>query len=322
MDMRGVAEQESATLAEVLRHPMMHVVGREPIHLIDLDLEVIDRPAADILEFQRIGMIGALVPHRSDQTSAAFAGQRKDGKEVGFVEVDVQFAVDRGAGRLDVGDIEELAIGPAGKAGAEGLAHQRARAVAAGDVGCLAVLFLPVGSAEAGGDATALVGKAHQLRSSLDRDAELLQPLDQQPLVLVLREDFEKGIGGQILADGLEGKPRRRFALHPQIDRGNLVAVLHHELGEVELPVEFEGTRLNRQSTRGRAGLRRLVDDAHLDAELGQPQRQDEAGRAGADDQNVAVHHVILRLQSTDLARLRSCRSWTRRHAARTVPTC
>ena len=123
-------------------------------------------------------------------------------------------------------------------------------------------------------------------------DAELLQPLDQQPLVLVLREDLQEGIGGQILADGREGEPRRRFALHPQIDRGNLVAVLHHEVGEVELPVEFEGTRLNRQGARGRAGLRRLVDDAHLDAELGEPERQDEAGRSGTDDQNVTVHCV------------------------------
>jgi hypothetical protein len=38
MDMRGVAEQESATLTEVLRHPMMDVISREPIHLIDRTL--------------------------------------------------------------------------------------------------------------------------------------------------------------------------------------------------------------------------------------------------------------------------------------------
>ena len=32
-----------------------------------------------------------------------------------------------------------------------------------------------------------------------------------------------------------------RFALHPQIDRRHLVAMLHHNIGQVELPVEFEG---------------------------------------------------------------------------------
>jgi hypothetical protein len=130
---------------------------------------------------------------------------------------------------------------------------------------------MPVGSAEVGNDAVALVSEAHQLRSSLHRDAELLQPLDQQPLVLVLWEDLQEGISGQILADGREGETRRRFSLHPQVDRGNLVAMLHHEVGEVELPVEFEGTRMNREGARGRAGLRRLVDDAHPDAELGEP---------------------------------------------------
>jgi hypothetical protein len=244
--MRGVTEQKGATLAEVLRHPMMHVIGREPIHLVDLDLKVVDRAAADVLEPERIGLIGAFVPHGSDQTSPAFAGQGEDSEEVGFVEVDMQFAVDRGTGRLDVGDVEDLAIGPAAKAGAESLADQRARAVAAGDVGCLAILFMPIGSAEAGGDAIALVGEADQIRPSLDRDAELLQPLDQQPLVVILREDLQEGIGRQILADGREGEPRLRFALHPQIDRRNLVAMLHHEVGEVELSVEFEGTRMNR----------------------------------------------------------------------------
>src|SRR5271166_2585648 len=119
MNMRGIAEQKSATLAEVLRPPMMHAIRREPIHLVDLNLEVIDRAATDVLEPERIGVVGALVPHGSDQTRPAFAGQGEDGKEVGFVEVDVQLAVDRGTGRLDVGDVKDLAIGPAAKAGAE-----------------------------------------------------------------------------------------------------------------------------------------------------------------------------------------------------------
>jgi hypothetical protein len=124
MDMRGVAEQERAIFAEVLRHPMMHVIGREPIHLLDLNLEVVDSLAADVPELERIGMIGALVPDGSDQTRPAFAGQREDGKEVGFVKVDVQFAIDGGTGRLDIGDVEHMAIGSAGKTSAEGLTHQ------------------------------------------------------------------------------------------------------------------------------------------------------------------------------------------------------
>src|SRR6202043_2413407 len=41
-------------------------------------------------------------------------------------------------------------------------------------------------------------------------------------------------------------------------------------------------------------GLRRLVDDANLDPELGEPERQDQSRGAGTDDQNVAAHHLVL----------------------------
>ena len=79
VDVRGVAEQEGAALAEMLRHPVMHMIGRKPIHLLDLDLEVIDRPIADVLEFERIGVVGALVAHGADQARSALlrpAGRR------------------------------------------------------------------------------------------------------------------------------------------------------------------------------------------------------------------------------------------------------
>ena len=108
MDMRRVAEQEGAAVAEMLRHAMMHVIGREPVHLFDLDLEIVDDPAADIFEFERFGVIGALVAHCPDQPGASRAGKGKHGKEVGLVEIGMQVAVDRRAGCLDIGDIEDL----------------------------------------------------------------------------------------------------------------------------------------------------------------------------------------------------------------------
>ena len=37
-----------ADLAEALRHPMMHGIARELVHLLHLDLEVIARPATDV----------------------------------------------------------------------------------------------------------------------------------------------------------------------------------------------------------------------------------------------------------------------------------
>ena len=85
---------------------------------------MIDRPAADISEFERLRVRGALVPYSPDQPCAALAGQRKDGQEIGFVEVDMQFAVERRAEGFDICDVKDLLLGPAGKAGTHCLTHQ------------------------------------------------------------------------------------------------------------------------------------------------------------------------------------------------------
>jgi hypothetical protein len=52
--MHGVAKQEPATLAKVIRHPVMRVIGRKPVHLLDLKLEVFDRTGRRRLSNRRI----------------------------------------------------------------------------------------------------------------------------------------------------------------------------------------------------------------------------------------------------------------------------
>ena len=122
---------------------------------------------------------------------------------------------------------------------------------------------------KAGGDAIALVGEADQFGSPLDQDAELSEPLDQKTLMLVLGEDLEEGVWRQVRANRLERQARHGLALHPEIDGRNLVASRHNGVGEVQLAIEFERPRLNRQGPRGGPWFGRLVDDAHLGAELG-----------------------------------------------------
>ena len=75
---------------------------------------MLDRAAADILERKRIGKVGPLIPHGADQARAPLSGQGKNRQEIGFVEIDMQPAVERRAGRLDIGHIEDLTIGAAG----------------------------------------------------------------------------------------------------------------------------------------------------------------------------------------------------------------
>jgi hypothetical protein len=40
--------------SRMLRHPMMHVIGRKPVHFLDVNFEVLDRPVADVFELERI----------------------------------------------------------------------------------------------------------------------------------------------------------------------------------------------------------------------------------------------------------------------------
>jgi hypothetical protein len=100
--MGRIAEQEGAALAEMFRHPVMDVIGRKPVHFLDANLEVFDCPIADVFEFECIGAVSALIAHGSDQAGFTFPGQRENAQEIGLVEIDVQFAIERGASRFDM----------------------------------------------------------------------------------------------------------------------------------------------------------------------------------------------------------------------------
>jgi hypothetical protein len=75
---------------------------------------------------------------------------------------------------------------------------------------------MTAGPAQASRDAVFAVGEADQFGLPLDRDAEAAQPFDQQPLVLVLREDVQERVGRQTRADAFE---RQRAAASPFTQR-------------------------------------------------------------------------------------------------------
>src|SRR5271166_7159661 len=122
-NMRGVAEQRGASLPKKSRHTVVHVISREPVHLVDLNLQVIDRPVADVLEPERLPALREWVLDGPDQPRAAHTGERKDRQEVCLVQINVQFAIDWRAGSLYVGNIEDLVIGAARKPCAHRLTH-------------------------------------------------------------------------------------------------------------------------------------------------------------------------------------------------------
>jgi hypothetical protein len=105
--------------------------------------------------------------------------------------------------------------------------------------------------------------------------------------VLVLGEDLQKGIGRHAGSQRAQRNRRLAHALDPEIARKDLMPPGDDGVREIELPVEFERAGLHGDGARGRPRLGGLVDDPDLDAQLRQPKRQHEPGRARARDQNV-----------------------------------
>ena len=86
VDVRGVAEEEGATLLEVVRDAVVHMVRREPVHVIDLDAEPLDRSLADVVPGEPPGCVSAsarTVPIRRARPAPCIG---KSGEKVGFVE--------------------------------------------------------------------------------------------------------------------------------------------------------------------------------------------------------------------------------------------
>ena len=126
VDVRRVADQKGAPLPEMLGDAMVQPIGRKPVHCADFQPQIADRPAAHVFEAKRLAACPVALDG-AHEANAPFVLERKDAQKIGLVEVDVQFAVDRGARRLDVRDVEGLRIVAAGKADAERLANERPR---------------------------------------------------------------------------------------------------------------------------------------------------------------------------------------------------
>jgi hypothetical protein len=113
--------------------------------------------------------------------------------------------------------------------------------------------------------------------------------------VLILRKDLQERVRSQISANLLERDARFRLPFDPEPDGRDFMAMDDYEIGEIKLAIKFECSRMNSERAGGRAGLGGLVDDAYFDAELGQPERENQACRSSADDQDLAACHIFLR---------------------------
>jgi hypothetical protein len=63
----------------------MDVIGREPVHALDLDVEAVDEARTDIIEGEIVARLG-LALDRADEPRSLGALQRKDLQELRLVE--------------------------------------------------------------------------------------------------------------------------------------------------------------------------------------------------------------------------------------------
>ena len=232
-------------------------------------LEAPDRAVAHVLESQRSRRASArFVRDRADQARATFAGERKDRQKVGLVEIDVQFAVDRAAPRPRRRRRRKAARKsrpesrrPSFRVRAS--ARRRSRRCRRPRI-----VSSPWSAWRTRGDHTAAIIRNRRLPSVARPKPLRLQPRDQQPLVLVLRENAQIRVRGHPDADLLEVYARLALAARPKIDRGNLMRPLRQRRRRDRAAGRARASGPERERARGRPRLGGLVHDPHFTPSL------------------------------------------------------
>ena len=160
-------------------------------------------------------------------------------------------------------------------------------AVAAGNERGLADVEAAVCTLEPREDAIGAFLKSDELSVPLDRDSSVAQPLNQQPLVFVLREDERIGVRANARAHRSEHRARNPAARDPRLAAGRLRATRNSAIRQTDLTVELERAGLHGDGARRRRRRRCLVDNPDLNAQACEPQRQNQTGWAGSDNQHL-----------------------------------
>ncbi len=108
--------------------------------------------------------------------------------------------------------------------------------------------------------------EGQEFRFALDLDPGFGKPIDQQPLVLVLRVDQCVRERAQARAHGAQHAVRHLLAGDPQIHRENAPSEVDHRAGETDLAIQLERAGLDGERARRRSGFRGLVDNPDADA--------------------------------------------------------
>ena len=112
--------------------------------------------------------------------------------------------------------------------------------------------------------------------------------------MVVLGKAKQEGVRAEARAEVAEIEARRLPARVEEVRHFDLYAGLDDIVGEAELAVELQRARVDDEGARGLPRSRVLVDNAERNTVTREAQREDEAGRTGAHDQDLGRGHRAL----------------------------
>ena len=197
VDVRGVAEQERAALAEMIGDAMVHAVGREPVHALDVDAHPLDHALAHVVPRQVLVLGVRRLRARCRPAARALrpsAGRPRENRSCPGRRASRRSSPVRSLPRRRHRRGGRTCR-PGNRSSAP-RARWNARRRIRRCTPPRTFSAVPSGRFRRARTPTARLLEAQQLRPPLDLDAGLGQALDQQALVLVLRErSGRKGTG-------------------------------------------------------------------------------------------------------------------------------
>jgi hypothetical protein len=323
VDVRGVAEQERATVAEPLGAAVVDPVGREPQALGERQVRagVLADRRRDVVERDAFAP-GELRRQDADHAPAILPAHREEQVEAAVRQVDVELVAHHAPGRDRVGDEEHVLVRRTGKpmplisrtglfAPSQPASHDAVR-----------VCVLPSGRRSFATTPVGTLLERDELGPPAHVHAEGRELRAEHALVVVLAEHQDVRIGAQALADVAERQPGAEPGVGPQVDRIAFAAERDRLVDDAEPRVDLERARVDGDRARLLRGPGMAVDDVDADAAPRELAGEHQAGRARADDEHVDVrnrgdHTALIRStfrrsvaprRHSLTARLRRCR--------------
>src|SRR2546423_15430199 len=147
---------------------MVDAIGREPVLLLDVELQVLERFSSHVVESEFAVIALGKIANGAHQTHPSPSLEREEKNEVRIFDIDVEIIVHGLARSFYISDIEESGICAARKSYTQLTANRRSSAVAAAEKSCIADFLRAVGQPQHRRHAGVALREPQQLRLPLN----------------------------------------------------------------------------------------------------------------------------------------------------------